>query len=129
MLPCPFFFFFHFSRYCYCYFVVEPHAQNHLFIRLILRINQLLETKTLHPSWKEQQRRGKKKFRMIGVLDIFGFEDLEENSLEQFFINYANEKLQQLFIQHLFKLEQNEYRKEGIDVEHVTFSDNQLCLD
>jgi myosin heavy subunit len=66
--------------------------------------------------------------RSISILDIYGFESFNKNSFEQFCINYANERLQQHFNRHLFKLEQEEYIQDGIDWTRVDFEDNQECL-
>ncbi|XP_072960538.1 myosin-1-like [Typha angustifolia] len=66
--------------------------------------------------------------RSISILDIYGFESFDKNSFEQFCINYANERLQQHFNRHLFKLEQEEYIQDGIDWAKVDFEDNQDCL-
>ncbi|KAJ3212445.1 Myosin type-2 heavy chain 1 [Dinochytrium kinnereticum] len=63
------------------------------------------------------------------VLDIYGFEHFETNSFEQFCINYANEKLQQEFNSHVFRLEQELYIKEKIVWKMINFNDNQPCID
>ncbi|XP_027940819.1 myosin-15-like isoform X1 [Vigna unguiculata] len=65
----------------------------------------------------------------IGVLDIYGFECFKDNSFEQFCINFANEKLQQHFNEHVFKMEQEEYGKEEINWSYIEFVDNQDVLD
>ncbi|XAR57538.1 Myosin ATPase [Bertholletia excelsa] len=65
----------------------------------------------------------------IGVLDIYGFECFKNNSFEQFCINFANEKLQQHFNEHVFKMEQEEYHKEEINWSYIEFIDNQDVLD
>ncbi|XP_020107085.1 protein OPAQUE1-like isoform X2 [Ananas comosus] len=65
----------------------------------------------------------------IGVLDIYGFECFKKNSFEQFCINFANEKLQQHFNEHVFKVEQEEYKNEEINWSYIEFIDNQDVLD
>ncbi|KAF4358122.1 hypothetical protein F8388_009405 [Cannabis sativa] len=66
---------------------------------------------------------------LIGVLDIYGFESFKNNSFEQFCINFTNEKLQQHFNQHVFKMEQEEYIKEQINWSYIGYVDNQDVLD
>uniref|UniRef100_A0A8W4FD58 Myosin-7 n=1 Tax=Sus scrofa TaxID=9823 RepID=A0A8W4FD58_PIG len=88
-----------------------------MFNWMVTRINTTLETK--------QPRQ-----YFIGVLDIAGFEIFDFNSFEQLCINFTNEKLQQFFNHHMFVLEQEEYKKEGIEWEFIDFGmDLQACID
>ncbi|KAI3686257.1 hypothetical protein L1987_79931 [Smallanthus sonchifolius] len=65
----------------------------------------------------------------ISIIDIYGFESYQKNSFPQLFINYADERLQQHFVRHLCKLEQEKYESDGIHWKNVEFEDNQECLD
>uniref|UniRef100_A0A8C7JJM1 Myosin XIX n=1 Tax=Oncorhynchus kisutch TaxID=8019 RepID=A0A8C7JJM1_ONCKI len=65
----------------------------------------------------------------IGLLDVYGFECFQVNNLEQLCINYANEKLQQHFVAHYLKAQQEEYVSEGLEWSFVKYQDNQGCLD
>ena len=76
-----------------------------------------------------KQDREKHKKLSIGMLDVFGFEVFKTNSFEQLCINYCNETLQQFYLNHVFKLEQNRCASEGMQLEHIDFQDNKETLD
>ncbi|XP_060583585.1 unconventional myosin-Ia-like isoform X7 [Ruditapes philippinarum] len=88
-----------------------------LFSWLVQRINDSIKVKT------EQTK------KVMGVLDIYGFEVFETNRYEQFIINYCNEKLQQIFIELTLKEEQEEYIREGIEWIHVQYFNNAVICD
>jgi myosin heavy chain 6/7 len=73
-----------------------------LFKFLVMKCNETLDTKQKRQSFS-------------AVLDIAGFEIFDENGFDQLCINFTNEKLQQFFNHHMFVLEQEEYKKEGLD--------------
>ncbi|KAK8736475.1 hypothetical protein OTU49_005023 [Cherax quadricarinatus] len=103
-----------------CYYSVGALAKamfDRVFKYLVNKCNITLET-------------GKKRASFIGVLDIAGFEIFEFNGFEQICINFCNEKLQQFFNHHMFVLEQEEYKREGINWVFVDFGmDLQACIE
>ena len=99
-----------------------------LFNWLVQRLNVSLLSDSGFSNAKTHELR--KKFKHIGILDIYGFEDFKEkNSFEQLCINFTNEKLQQHFTKKILKDEQQTYKDEEIDIKHIEFEDNQAVLD
>uniref|UniRef100_A0A673H0J0 Unconventional myosin-Ib n=1 Tax=Sinocyclocheilus rhinocerous TaxID=307959 RepID=A0A673H0J0_9TELE len=102
------------------YYARDALAKNlysRLFSWLVNRINE---------SIKAQTKTHKK---VMGVLDIYGFEIFEDNSFEQFIINYCNEKLQQIFIELTLREEQEEYIREGIEWTNIEYFNNAIICD
>ncbi|NWQ69411.1 MYH3 protein, partial [Neopipo cinnamomea] len=96
---------------------VAKSVYEKLFLWMVMRINQQLDTRLPRQHF-------------IGVLDIAGFEIFEFNSFEQLCINFTNEKLQQFFNHHMFVLEQEEYKKEGIEWTFIDFGmDLAACIE
>uniref|UniRef100_A0A8C3PLX9 Myosin IA n=1 Tax=Calidris pygmaea TaxID=425635 RepID=A0A8C3PLX9_9CHAR len=93
---------------------LAKNIYSRLFDWLVNRINTSIQVKP-----------GKQR-KVMGVLDIYGFEIFQDNGFEQFIINYCNEKLQQIFILMTLKEEQEEYVREGIQWTPVEFFDNSI---
>ncbi|XP_069053321.1 unconventional myosin-Ib isoform X2 [Lepisosteus oculatus] len=102
------------------YYARDALAKNlysRLFTWLVNRINESIKAQT------------KTRKKVMGVLDIYGFEIFEDNSFEQFIINYCNEKLQQIFIELTLREEQEEYIREGIEWTHIEYFNNAIICD
>jgi len=111
------------------------HLYNRLFEYIIRRINHALlvnkDVALRSQSSRNVSAAGRKASgdtSFIGLLDIFGFEIFEINSFEQLCINFANEKLQQMFNRHTFTLEEQTYIDEGVPFEKIEFHDSQPLL-
>ena len=88
------------------------------FSWVVKRINQAMHLGAAAPSGTVH----------LDMLDIFGFENFTVNSFEQLCINFANEKLHQLFLHAMFKAEQEVIALERVDIPPVDFCDNTGCL-
>nr|XP_046259066.1 unconventional myosin-Ib isoform X5 [Scatophagus argus] len=102
------------------YYARDALAKNlysRLFSWLVTRINESIKAQT------------KARHKVMGVLDIYGFEIFEDNSFEQFIINYCNEKLQQIFIELTLREEQEEYIREGIEWTNIEYFNNAIICD
>ncbi|XP_003247139.1 unconventional myosin IC [Acyrthosiphon pisum] len=94
-----------------------------LFEWLVTHINKTLKTSVRKTDGRTSKNKS------IGILDIYGFEILQNNGFEQFCINYCNEKLQKLFLDLTLKSEQQEYLSEGIEWTVVDYFDNGIICD
>uniref|UniRef100_A0A3Q1FQS9 Unconventional myosin-Ib n=1 Tax=Acanthochromis polyacanthus TaxID=80966 RepID=A0A3Q1FQS9_9TELE len=102
------------------YYARDALAKNlysRLFTWLVTRINESIKAQA------------KTRHKVMGVLDIYGFEIFEDNSFEQFIINYCNEKLQQIFIELTLREEQEEYVREGIEWTNIEYFNNAVICD
>ena len=90
------------------------------FFRIVGHVNAAIDPSIAAESGNHRNS------TVIGVLDIYGFEVFDNNSFEQFCINYCNENLQQLFIELVLKQQQEEYEREGIKWVHVDYFNNEV---
>lgn len=94
-----------------------------LFDRTVQRINDSF--RDLRPA----SAIGCEGWHHIGILDIYGFEDIQTNSFEQLCINLANEKLQQYFVENVLRAEQDLYKREGLPWVGLPLPDAQpVCI-
>ena len=90
-----------------------------LFDWILFKINEVLRGRTAMFEVR---------IKTIGILDIFGFENVSNSSFEQFCINYANEQLHHYFMDFVLKAEQEEYMNDKIEWKHIPFKDNSGCI-
>ncbi len=95
-----------------------------LFIWLVNKINENLN-KILIDNFDKNDTAKKYQQAYIGLLDMYGFENnIQSNSLEQLCINYANERLHQIYIESFLKFTQYDYIIENIKWSKIRYNDN-----
>ena len=103
---------------------------NRIFLWIVKKMNSRL-CPTYTSIYEEDEINNNKNIKKIGLLDIYGFECFETNSLEQLCINYTNEQLQKLYINDFFQFEIDDLTKEGLSDKtgFIKFVDNQPIID
>ncbi|XP_062596155.1 myosin-IIIb-like [Saccostrea cucullata] len=96
------------------------HTYDRLFGWVVKKIND-----NLHPNRKSHRNN---EMKDIGILDIPGFEKLQDNKFEQLCINFVNEQLQVSMNRILVEEEQRIYQSEGINVGIGDISKGETCV-
>eukprot|EP00966_Prymnesium_polylepis_P077894 1805965-Prymnesium_polylepis.1 len=87
-----------------------------LFTFLVTRINETVDKTSITRNY-------------IGLLDVYGFEFFYVNSFEQLCINFANEKLQNFFLETVFAGEEAVYKEEGVPWNPIKYEDNKDIIE
>ena len=104
---------------------------NRMFLWIILKLNSIINSKEEGEKKTIESNPDINYMKYIGLLDIFGFECFDVNSLEQLCINYTNEQLQQLYIKDFFESEIEEFKREGLGDKSslIQYKNNQHIID
>ncbi|RIB29616.1 glycosyltransferase family 2 protein [Gigaspora rosea] len=90
-----------------------------LYSLLFSWIVEYINTKLCHDDFNS----------FIGILDLIGFQNLQSNnSLDQFCVNFANEKIFNFTLNQIFEARKDEFQSEGINYSDLTYLDNNECL-
>jgi len=102
--------------------VVAKAVYTRVFHSVVDGINERLQR-------QGAQAGGRGDVATLGLLDIFGFEDMPVNGLEQMYINLTNERIQYLFNNMMFERELAAYRREGVEAAFETPPSNLPCVE
>ena len=88
-----------------------------MFFSIVQYLNEAME-----PQVHTNQLHTIQTTRHVQILDICGFEIRQNNDFEQLIINYANERIQQYFVDRRIMNKQNEYLADGIHMDYYHVS-------